>query len=173
MRSSFRTLTLILSEDQSKKFTHIAKEKHLIDGILLIGKGTIRNHILNVFGLKSQKRIVVNTLVEKERTVEILNCITERLKLHEPNHGIAYTTAVNVVKYTDGNQQENRKEPEDTEEDSMFKKLTVIVNRGMADDVMDIARRAGVRGGTILHGRGTGSDCAAKLFGIEIEPEKN
>ena len=54
----------------------------------------------------------------------------------------------------------------------MFKKLTVIVDRGMADDVMDIARKAGVRGGTILHGRGVGAEIATNLFGVEIDPEK-
>ena len=54
----------------------------------------------------------------------------------------------------------------------MFKKITVIVNRGMADDVMDIARESGARGGTILHGKGTGTKNAAKLFGMEVEPEK-
>jgi nitrogen regulatory protein PII len=54
----------------------------------------------------------------------------------------------------------------------MFKKLTVVVNRGMAEDVMDIARKSGVKGGTILNGRGTGSEVTAKLFGMEIEPEK-
>jgi nitrogen regulatory protein PII len=54
----------------------------------------------------------------------------------------------------------------------MYKKLTVIVNRGMAEDVMEIARKSGVTGGTILHGRGAGSDFAAKFLGMEIEPEK-
>ncbi len=61
---------------------------------------------------------------------------------------------------------------EDEGENGMFKKLTVIVDRGMADDVMDIARKAGVKGGTIMHGRGTGAEYTAKLFGMEIEPEK-
>lgn len=54
----------------------------------------------------------------------------------------------------------------------MYKKLTVIVNRGSADEVMDIAKKSGVKGGTVLHGRGTGSESVAKLFGIEIAPEK-
>lgn len=54
----------------------------------------------------------------------------------------------------------------------MYKKLTVVVNRGMAEDVMDIARKSGVRGGTIMHGRGTGSEFTAKIFGMEIEPER-
>ena len=34
----------------------------------------------------------------------------------------------------------------------MFKKLTVIVDRGMANDVMDIARKVGVRGGPFYTG---------------------
>ena len=54
----------------------------------------------------------------------------------------------------------------------MYKKLTVIVNRGKAEDVMEIARNSGVMGGTILHGRGSGSDETVRLFGMEIEPEK-
>lgn len=63
-------------------------------------------------------------------------------------------------------------EKQEGKEEAMFRKLIVIVNRGMAEDVMDIARSAGVGGGTVLHGRGTGSAIAAKLFGVEIEPEK-
>jgi nitrogen regulatory protein PII len=58
------------------------------------------------------------------------------------------------------------------EGESMFKKLTVVVNRGMAEDVMDIARKSGVNGGTIIHGRGTGSEFTTKFFGMDIEPEK-
>lgn len=54
----------------------------------------------------------------------------------------------------------------------MFKKLTVIVDRGVSNDVMDIALKAGVRGGTILHGRGSGAESVTNLFGVEIEPEK-
>ena len=54
----------------------------------------------------------------------------------------------------------------------MFKKMTVIVDRGMAEDVMDIARKAGVKSGTIMHGRGTGAEFTTTLLGMEIEPEK-
>lgn len=39
------------------------------------------------------------------------------------------------------------------EDNAMFKKITIVVNLGMADDIMDITCAAGARGGTILHGR--------------------
>lgn len=54
----------------------------------------------------------------------------------------------------------------------MYQKITVIVDRGNADQVMEVARAAGVRGGTILHGRGSTGKEAQKIFGIEIEEEK-
>ena len=58
------------------------------------------------------------------------------------------------------------------EEGMQYKKLTIIVNLGMAEEIMAIARNAGAKGGTILHGRGTGAQVSEKLFGMEIEPEK-
>lgn len=54
----------------------------------------------------------------------------------------------------------------------MYHKITVVVERGNAEDVMDAAREAGARGGTILHGRGSTGKEAQTIFGIEIEPEK-
>ena len=57
--------------------------------------------------------------------------------------------------------------------DSNFELLVTIVNRGFSDDVMDAAKAAGARGGTILHARGTGVHEESKFFGISIQPEKD
>ena len=51
--------------------------------------------------------------------------------------------------------------------------LTVtIVNRGFADQVIDAAREAGARGGTIIYARGTGVHEMEKFLNISIQPEK-
>ena len=50
--------------------------------------------------------------------------------------------------------------------------IFAIVNSGFAEDVMDIARKLGVRGGTILTGRGVANEKAAKFFGITLHSEK-
>ena len=47
-----------------------------------------------------------------------------------------------------------------------------IVNSGYAEDVMDIAREQGVRGGTILNARGVVKEDAAAFFGITLHQEK-
>lgn len=165
-------MTLILSDQQCQKFERIAKKEDISGGIILLGRGTVKSATLNLLGLKSQKKDVVYILLDKEQAEKFIDVFTEELQLDEPGHGIAFTTPVavadQIIKADFGTWDTVLK----MEGESMFKKLTVVVNRGMAEDVMEIARKSGVTGGTILHGRGTGSEYAAKFLGMEIEPEK-
>jgi type III secretion system FlhB-like substrate exporter len=53
-----------------------------------------------------------------------------------------------------------------------FEVILCILNSGFSEEAMDAAKKAGARGGTIMHGRGTASKEAEKLFNITIQPEK-
>ena len=53
-----------------------------------------------------------------------------------------------------------------------FVTILCIVNDGFSTEVMDAAKKCGARGGTVLHGRGTASKDAEKIFNISIQPEK-
>lgn len=117
----------------------------------------------------AQDRAIVNILMENTAAEALLDTLTDQLHLHKPNHGIAYMAQVSTMGKCPAAQEEGESKGEDN---AIFKKLTIVVNLGMADDIMDIARAAGARGGTILHGRGTGAAYTEKLFGIAIEPEK-
>ena len=50
--------------------------------------------------------------------------------------------------------------------------IFAIVNSGFAEDVMDVAREQGVRGGTILNARGVVKENAAAFFGIALHADK-
>ena len=50
--------------------------------------------------------------------------------------------------------------------------IVVIVNEGHSDRVMDAAREAGAKGGTILRARGSGTKDIEKKYGIVITPQK-
>lgn len=56
--------------------------------------------------------------------------------------------------------------------ENKFEVVFCIVNAGFSEAVMDSARNAGARGGTVLHARGTANVEAEKLFGISVQPEK-
>ena len=50
--------------------------------------------------------------------------------------------------------------------------IFAIVNSGYAEDVMDVAREQGARGGTILNARGVVNEDAAAFFGITLHQDK-
>ena len=57
-------------------------------------------------------------------------------------------------------------------EKEKYEVVVVVVNEGHSDRVMDAARDAGARGGTIAHARGSGTKDIEKKYGIVITPQK-
>ena len=53
-----------------------------------------------------------------------------------------------------------------------FELVITFVNTGFADQVMNAAREVGVRGGTIIHARGTATKEMEKKYGVVITPDK-
>lgn len=53
-----------------------------------------------------------------------------------------------------------------------YEVIFAVVDEGFADDVMNIAREQGARGGTIINARGVARADAAEFFGITVHTEK-
>lgn len=51
--------------------------------------------------------------------------------------------------------------------------ILCIVNAGFSGEVMEVAHSQGVKGGTIIHARGTANKEAETIFKITITPEKD
>ncbi|MCC6947541.1 MAG: P-II family nitrogen regulator [Bradyrhizobiaceae bacterium] len=50
--------------------------------------------------------------------------------------------------------------------------IVSIVRKGWGDTVLEATMNAGAHGGTVMFGRGIGRNEQQKVFGIQIEPEK-
>lgn len=57
-------------------------------------------------------------------------------------------------------------------ENKKYELILVIVNKGTTDLVMNAARKAGSKGGTITGARGTANPELSKFYGISVTPEK-
>lgn len=57
-------------------------------------------------------------------------------------------------------------------ENSSYEMIFCIINSGFSETVMDAAREAGARGGTVIRARGTANKEAEELFSITIHPDK-
>ena len=50
--------------------------------------------------------------------------------------------------------------------------IVCIVNEGMSETVMDVAKEVGATGGTVIRARGTANKEAEAFFKITIDPQK-
>ena len=50
--------------------------------------------------------------------------------------------------------------------------VAAVVDQGHGDEVMEAARSAGARGGTVIHGRQVGDETAVNFWGISLTDEK-
>ncbi len=53
-----------------------------------------------------------------------------------------------------------------------FELVICIVNAGFSQNVVEAARKAGARGGTIIRARGSANPEAEEFFGVTIQPDK-
>lgn len=53
-----------------------------------------------------------------------------------------------------------------------YEMIFCIINAGYSETVMDAAREAGARGGTVIRARGTAGKEAEEVFRITVHPDK-
>ncbi len=58
------------------------------------------------------------------------------------------------------------------ESKTQYNLIMTVVSDGFSERVIQASKKAGAMGGTVLHGRGTEIHEDPKLFGLNIEPEK-
>ena len=63
-------------------------------------------------------------------------------------------------------------EYEKKEEQIMYNAIYVVVDKGRANEVIEISEKLGILGGTIFNARGSGIHETSKLFHMDVEPEK-
>lgn len=162
-------LVVIVEHNKASKVLHLADEKGVTASVAMLGRGTASRTIFDYLGLNDKKKAVLMLFGKTEEITDLADYLLEKLEMDKPNHGIAYIeSAFNVFGTEDNvNGSENIKRGE-----NMYNAIYTIVEKGNADDVIEAAQKAGSRGGTVMHARGSGSEEVRKVFNMLIEPEK-
>lgn len=160
---------VIVNSGVGRKVVKIAKRSGIAGGTVFLGRGTVSNRILKLLDLDDVRKEVVIMIGEKSEVYNALEALNSELALHKPNHGVAFT--ISLKNLIGSKRYQNVKEGRGVE-NPMHDAIFVIVDRGKAEDVVDAATKAGSKGATIIHGRGSGIHETSKVFSIEIEPEK-
>lgn len=172
----YKLLSLITDADKRRKVEALMERHGAMACLGLNAKGTTKITWLHQLGIKNAEKMQFDFLLPEAEAVRMLDMFAEALQLDKPGHGIAFLRNIDYgvsARHPLDREELSAYAKEIKEaEDAMYRKISVIVDLGLSDDVIEAARKGGARGGTILHGHGSAKEEHAKLFGFQIVPEK-
>lgn len=168
--SELQLFCAILDFGKGSKALRLASKLGINSGHIFLGKGTVDNTVLDFLGLNEIRKEIFLSIINKNQENEFFDAMNDKFKMHLPNHGIAFSLGLENCYIKD---KENLVSEFKEETTMAYEALFVIVAKGEADNVVMAAKSAGATGGTVIHGRGSGSKDKSKLFDFEIEPEKD
>ena len=154
----------------------ICEELSLPLNVTLHGHGTAVQSMLDLLGIESNEKWVVLSTATEEKTAALIEAQKRRLHIGVPGHGIVVAVPVKsigggkTVAYLTG--EENASVKTTPPGSYAYELIIVVAREGQTDLVMNAARAAGARGGTVLHGKGTGAKSDPKFPNISITEEK-
>jgi len=179
-----KLVIFIVDWSRSHSITNICVNEKVRFHFTSVGKGTASSEILNLLGIGSGEKAVILCLEQEVGVQVLLKEVRKELKSYGPGAGIAFTVPLSAIndpillvfkqsilkseKISEGNSGKGENMTSKHSHDL----IVSIVNHGYTDDLMNTAREAGARGGTVLHARGTAHEGPVKFFGISVQDEK-
>lgn len=170
-KKELELLCVIVNFGLGSKVVKIAKQNVISGSTVILGKGTIKNHLMVFLDLTDSRKEIVLMISEKTMAYNVLEILNKELNLKKPNHGIAFITSVKSLFGSRSCYTPNIKESRGVKH-IMYNAIFIVVDKGKAEDTIQAANKAGSRGGTIINARGSGIHEVSKLFFMNIEPEK-
>ena len=180
MAQSVSPIQLLVSIVERGKGSHLIeyyKAHHLLHHSRAAGRGTVASHLMDTLGFGTTERDVVLTLGPQDTVRQMIQHLKDEDRSKLNAQGIAFSlnlTGMSAIlavclSRLGGAPERGIEYVEKSDHHSL---ILVSVNQGYTDEVMNTARAAGARGGTVIRARWTGSDEAEKFIGITLQTEK-
>lgn len=168
-------LISVVNPGAMERVCEIAAALDLPQTVTLLGHGTAVQSMLDLLGIESTEKRVIMTVANPEKTRKFIKEMRRQVYIGIPGHGIIMAVPIKSVGggktlayLNNGEQQPVRYSPELS---NRYELIVIVANEGRTDQVMNAARAAGATGGTVLHGKGTGSQ-NKKFYNVSIASEK-
>ncbi|MBQ5316099.1 MAG: P-II family nitrogen regulator [Oscillospiraceae bacterium] len=145
--------------------------------LITLARGTGSSTVLETLGLEKTEKAVSHTVVTHETFDAMKRDLKRKFRLDIPGTGIVFLVPMSSVGGKKQmsfllSEQKYTVSEESTLKNTEQELIVIISDQGYSDMIMDAAREAGARGGTVLHAKGTGMKGADKFFGFTIAEDK-
>lgn len=164
-------LCVIVNMGLAEKVIRKARSCGLQSATVIPCRGTVGGRVMKFIGLTDLHKELILMAADQKTIEQAVEEISLAFRFSEPGHGIAftldlcYTAGIPHAVCEFGNQGKGV-------EEAVYQAIAVIVDKGNAEWVIEAAEKAGSKGGTIINARGSGIHETSRIFGVEIEPEK-
>ena len=163
---------LFIINDNEKKLISLTDRFGLPFNTIMHGEGTASQGILDFLGLAKTNKNILMSFIPDAMEDAILSFLKKETKIKEIGKGIAFTIPLAcTTKYicdtfakVEGEKMKNERK---------FQLIMAITEEGNAEKIMNIAKKNGANGGTLIKGRSVGGKNSFKLFNLTVEPEKD
>jgi len=176
---SYQILALITSPKSADRVAEMFHARNLQILYRFNAEGTASSEIMELLGLGSIDKCMLVSVMLKPYAEHLLRKLHLELELSAVNSGIAFTmplTGANslllkMVKETQEPLLKTDRKGSGNMGEDKHALIVSVVKRGFSSDVMDAARAAGARGGTVIHSRGVGDGDISSVWGVSFQDE--
>lgn len=166
----------VTGRKSAQTLVELCRELEMPLSVTNFAEGTATSEHLSLYDLQSTPKAVVSTVTGADGMKSLMRLAKQKLYMDIPGNGIMMAVPVKSVggagalnALTGGKVPEGGRPKMEFE----YELIVVILNEGHSDTVMEAARSAGARGGTVLHAKGTGRTGTPKFFGASLAEEKD
>lgn len=181
MQASVNPMQLLVSiveRGKGMEVSKIYKTFHVTQHLQSAGRGTAASHLLDTLGFGTAERDILLSIAPKDTIRQLMYYLKNEDRPELEAKGIAFTMDVSglgtilAVTLSRIEAMDAERGEMIMEQDNRHHLILVAVNQGYTDAVMDTARAAGARGGTVVRARWVGAGEIEQFIGITLQAEK-
>lgn len=181
MQASVNPMQLLVSiveRGKGMEVSKIYKTFHVTQHLQSAGRGTAASHLLDTLGFGTAERDILLSIAPKDTIRQLMYYLKNEDRPELEAKGIAFTMDVSglgtilAVTLSRIEAMDAERGEMIMEQDNRHHLILVAVNQGYTDAVMDTARAAGARGGTVVRARWVGTGEIEQFIGITLQAEK-
>lgn len=178
MPESVKLIMTIVERGQGDGVQRLYTERQIPWHYRAVGEGTASSELLDVLGLGGTERDVLLSLASKGPAERLMRLLKEDRPESLQAKGLAVDMSVtginNIVAAALERQSQQQAENGGLpmEKDSGSSLIMLIINHGHTGEVMNTARAAGARGGTVLRAWQSDGGEPGRFYGLDLQEEK-
>ena len=171
-------LLSIVERDKGKKLIEELKRSDVPVNFQCVGYGTAPTEMMDIFGLGTKDKDIILSLGNEVIVKDMMAHFGSKFESHSKYGGLMIILKVSAInrilaEVLSFNRDKNSDGGDGAMKNEYHNNLIVIsVNEGYSDDVMQIARKAGATGGTVIKGRLAEVERFAELGKTDIDGER-